>query len=432
MKFSGSSGGKIIGHCEREKNKDGEYLKYHSKSNIDLEKTHLNVYIVPNDEDAHKRYESRKEQVGVKRKDQVTMVDWVITLPKELNYLEYEQKVAFFKSCNDFVAQRYGENNLIGCFMHFDESQPHAHIPFLPVKEEKFNCKNVLNRRDLSSFHEDLTRHLQNDKTLDFRIEKEFILNGKTKTNKETEELKAEQEQEITALKEEKAELQSEVAQLKNEVSSFADFRFFNTEVEEVQEIEIPTPKTSILGGKISYTPEEHSILEKAFSSLKSAIKSLKDKVTEQKQEIMELKSNNLDKYKENQQLQAQIGVLKGDKERLQLRYEKLKGTAWVKEKDDLLEENKSLKAENEALKEKASKEYDRGYFNGRKSRADEVKELKEDNEWLKKVKEKITYTLGVALGTQDKTELKDYHDRVHKQGKYEIKQRDRGWDMER
>ena len=433
LKCNSSSAGHIIGHCEREKDKNGEFLKYHTKSNIDADLTHLNITLsADKSKSVRERYKERVSDIGIKRKDQVTMVDWVVTLPKELSGLSYEDQQAFFRSSAQFVAERYGQDNFMGAFMHFDESTPHVHIAFTPVRDNKFQAKNILNRKDLAKFHEDLVKHLQNDKALSFTVEKEYILNGITATNKSTEELKAEQKQEIEFLEERKFDLETEVKSLENKASTFSAAEKVEEELKEPLESELPEPKNNFITASKTYSDEQHKSLMDLIKSLKEAVLSLKDKVKEQYSEIMELKSRNIDLYRENNSLKVEIGKLKGENERMHNRYEKLKDTAWVKEKTDLLDANNSLQGENKELKEKALSEYDRGYYNARKERADEVKTLKAENDRLENVKERLFKTIEKATGI-NREEALDFHQKVHKLGKYKPQpQKDRGWDIER
>lgn len=430
LKCSGSSAGHIIGHCEREKDKNGQYLKYHTKSNIDPEKTHLNVTLCADqNKKVKERYQDRVAEIGIKRKDQVTMVDWVVTLPKELKDLSYDDQKAFFHSAAEFVAERYGIDNFMGAYMHFDESTPHVHIAFTPVKEDKFQCKNILNRKDLSSFHEDLARHLEKD--LSFTVKKEYILNGITATNKATDELKAEKKQEIEQLESRKVELECDVRELENKASTFSEVEKVEEEVEENLERELPEPKSSMLSSNKTYTDEQHNDLMDIIKSLKSAILSLKDKVKEQYNEIWRLKDRNVELYKENKGLQAEVSRYRGENERLHNRYEKLKGTAWVKEKDELLSANQSLSAENKELKEEIEKAYMRGRDEVTIEKRAQIKELKEENKRLGRVRERLFTTLEKATG-YNRDEALDYHQKVHKLGKYKPQQRQKDWDIER
>lgn len=91
------------------------------------------------------------------------MCDWVVTLPKDFNGSSRE----FFTHVTDFLNTRYGAENCIGAFVHKDEKQPHLHYSFIPVSKdknpaheqsEKVCAKEVLTRKELTSFHDELQR----------------------------------------------------------------------------------------------------------------------------------------------------------------------------------------------------------------------------------------------------------------------------------
>lgn len=85
---------------------------------------------------------------GSKREaEAVTCCSWVITLPKEVSdystvgkdeiiRLHPDEEKQFFQGALDFVAKRYGEENIVHAKVHYDEGgQPHIHIYFVPRKE---------------------------------------------------------------------------------------------------------------------------------------------------------------------------------------------------------------------------------------------------------------------------------------------------------
>src|SRR5699024_11833664 len=73
----------------------------------------------------------------------------------------------FFEETYDFLSERYGEENVLAGVVHNDETTPHMHFAFMPVtydekrEREKVSAKEVLNRNELKSFHQDLDNHLK-------------------------------------------------------------------------------------------------------------------------------------------------------------------------------------------------------------------------------------------------------------------------------
>jgi hypothetical protein len=179
-KFKGAAAAHIIGHCERERSNEG-YLKYHNGSEIDENRTKLNVSFY--DQSGHKMLKNRLEEVAPKRrKDAVTMVDWVVTLPEQLFDYSREQQLDFFYAVKDFLDRRYGEKNCCGAYIHFDETTPHLHYTFVPVVSdpenghEKLCCKDLMRKAELNAFHRELDREMAEKYGL-----KGLILNGKTR-----------------------------------------------------------------------------------------------------------------------------------------------------------------------------------------------------------------------------------------------------------
>lgn len=66
-----------------------------------------------------------------KRKDLNTMIEWVVTLPKNV---PTEKERDFFDSVIKFTTQRYGVGNFVGAAIHRDEptARPHIHLDFVP------------------------------------------------------------------------------------------------------------------------------------------------------------------------------------------------------------------------------------------------------------------------------------------------------------
>ena len=78
--------------------------------------------------------------------------------------------------------KRYGKENAVCAVVHYDETTPHLHYAFIPVtfdekkQREKVSAKEVLNRKDLQSFHDDLDKHLKEN----LPFYEKGILNNKT------------------------------------------------------------------------------------------------------------------------------------------------------------------------------------------------------------------------------------------------------------
>ena len=173
--------------------------KIANPSNKDIlpELSHLNYSLLPERDgmEAYRCYKERISELYVLQRDDVKpLAGWVVTLPKEIADAEEERR--FFACAFDFLSARYGERNVVQAMVHYDEGvrrklrddegnpiydesgkpvlelvagQPHLHFLFIPAvpdlnpkhgKAEKVCAKDVLTKRDLRTFHDDLQKHL--------------------------------------------------------------------------------------------------------------------------------------------------------------------------------------------------------------------------------------------------------------------------------
>lgn len=89
------------------------------------------------------------------RKDANVIGDWVVTLPKNCPRGDARK---FFETAVDVCRARYGAENVLGGFVHMDETTPHVHVPVVPVKDGRIRAAKVFTRSDLQRFHKDLGR----------------------------------------------------------------------------------------------------------------------------------------------------------------------------------------------------------------------------------------------------------------------------------
>lgn len=168
-KYAASASGHMLSHYDRSKD--------NLSGNIDPSRTHLNYNLAPDHGMSQLDFiHQRMSEVRVhKRADVNVMCDWVITLPKEITSMRTDIHMTpnqdlvsrlFFERSYEFLANRYGEKNVISAYVHRDETSDHMHFAFVPVTEdkkrggEKLSAKEVITRADLRTFHEDLERHL--------------------------------------------------------------------------------------------------------------------------------------------------------------------------------------------------------------------------------------------------------------------------------
>lgn len=133
-----------------------------SNKNVDPSRTFLNENLIAAKGDPETVLKKRLEEIHVmNRSDIVILASWVFTLPKDCT-----DEQLFFQCVVAFLSERYKQENVIGAFVHRDESQPHLHFLFTPSTydtkkmREKLCANEVLTRNDLRTIHKDLQEYL--------------------------------------------------------------------------------------------------------------------------------------------------------------------------------------------------------------------------------------------------------------------------------
>ena len=226
-KYNQKGLGNLLSHYERKNNK---YRKY-SNENIDKEKTFLNYNLAPeHTEGLYKFIKNRVTELNIsKRKNAIWACDWCLTVPE--NIKDDKSKCdSFFKASYIFLEKRYGKENVVSAFCHFDEITPHLHFCFIPVVKkqisefdkgilksetiEKVIAKECINRVELQTIHADLQRHLDSELTFSSKV-----INGATKgKNLSVKELKvkSELEKEIKEKSEQLEKMKKDIMTLSN------------------------------------------------------------------------------------------------------------------------------------------------------------------------------------------------------------------------
>lgn len=177
QKFTKGSVAGMSTHIERK-------TVQHSNPDIDSERSYLNYDLCEKEGDMNQRLAERLNEVHcLNRADVKIMADWVVTLPERMTYLPDESQRAFFEETYAFLKSRYQQENVLTATVHNDETTPHMHFAFIPVsfdtkrQREKVSAKEILNRKELQSFHQDLDLHLKEQIP---EIYKGGIINGET------------------------------------------------------------------------------------------------------------------------------------------------------------------------------------------------------------------------------------------------------------
>lgn len=186
------SGG-AVGVLRHDERTETDEVQSRKNECIDSSRTHLNYNLAsPRKGKLMDHISSVCNENGVnlsKRKDLNVMCSWVITAPKSV---PSEQLDLFFKTCYDFLEERYGKKYTLSACVHLDETTPHLHYCFIPVGYDKKNdrftvsSKLVVTRTELRNFHSDLSMRMEQVFGRDIGIQNEATKDG----NMTTQELK--------------------------------------------------------------------------------------------------------------------------------------------------------------------------------------------------------------------------------------------------
>lgn len=160
-KFSRGSVNGLSIHIERK-------TVTHSNKDIDPERSYLNYDLCQKSGDMNERLARRLKNVHCLNRENVkVMADWIVTLPETMKDSPREDQRIFFETTYTFLADRYGQENVLAGVVHNDETTPHMHFAFIPVtfdqkkQREKVSAKEVLNRKELLAFHKELDTYLK-------------------------------------------------------------------------------------------------------------------------------------------------------------------------------------------------------------------------------------------------------------------------------
>ncbi len=245
QKSTKSQVGGLTRHYERFKKENGKYIKFNNQE-IDITKSHLNYNLATHQNLKQLDFiKKRTAEVNCpNRKEINVMCSWVITKPKEL---DPDEQDLFFQEIYKFLENRYGAENVISSYVHLDETTPHMHFAFVPIKfdekKEKYKvcAKEVVNRQDLRTFHKDLAKYMEKIFKRDIGLLNESTRDG----NKTVVELKKE------TYMNKASELNKLIATLDKTIHR----------IDEIKELD--KLKKKALGGNIKLSNEQYELLFK-------------------------------------------------------------------------------------------------------------------------------------------------------------------------
>lgn len=124
----------------------------HSNPNIDHSKRGDNAEFIKHGSyraEVNDRIERFRKSDRKVRKDAVVLVEGVMTAsPEFFEGKSRDEVMAFFRDGFDFMKSEVGEGNMVHFTVHMDESTPHAHFGFTPIKDGTLSWKNYFDGRD--------------------------------------------------------------------------------------------------------------------------------------------------------------------------------------------------------------------------------------------------------------------------------------------
>lgn len=150
-------------HNQREK-------KSETNPDIREEDKHLNYDFIHGDKQIDYKQQiqhviAKNVKPGKKiRKDAVLVTEFLVTSDKPFfDKLSPDEQKRYFETTKDFLAKRYGEQNLVYATVHNDEKTPHMHVGIVPLTEDgRLSAKEVVgNRMQLVKLQDDFNAHVK-------------------------------------------------------------------------------------------------------------------------------------------------------------------------------------------------------------------------------------------------------------------------------
>lgn len=134
------------------------------RTNPDIhpERTDQNYHVISCDNYAGRIKQLITEQATetkTVRKDAVVYCSFIITSDHETMAAmsEGEQKL-FFNAAANWIAKRYGSENIVNATVHMDETTPHMHIGIVPVKDNRLSAKALFDKKELTAIQTEFAR----------------------------------------------------------------------------------------------------------------------------------------------------------------------------------------------------------------------------------------------------------------------------------
>ena len=151
-KYKGPEISGIEAHNERTKE------KYASNPDVDHTRTHLNFHLIKPERKYRAESEKQIAEAGCRtRSDSVRVVEALITATPEFFKGKKRAEIKeFFSEALEFIKQNQAPETIISAVVHLDEKNPHMHLCFVPLTEDKrLSAKEILgNKKKLTQWQD--------------------------------------------------------------------------------------------------------------------------------------------------------------------------------------------------------------------------------------------------------------------------------------
>ena len=158
-KYKGPEISGIEAHNERTKE------KYASNPDIDHTRTHLNFHLIKPERKYRAESEKQIAEAGCRtRSDSVRVVEALITATPEFFKGKKRAEIKeFFSEALEFIKQNQAPETIISAVVHLDEKNPHMHLCFVPLTEDKrLSAKEILGNKKKLTQWQDTPHNLRN------------------------------------------------------------------------------------------------------------------------------------------------------------------------------------------------------------------------------------------------------------------------------
>lgn len=157
-KYRGPEISNIEAHNERTKE------NYASNPNIDKSRSHLNFHLIEPKGKYRRLAEQQIKEAGCRtRSDSVRLVEALVTATPEFFKCKKKAEIrAYFQEALDFIQRHQDPKTIISAAVHMDEANPHMHLSFVPLTEDKrLSAKEIVeNRKELVQWQDRFWEHM--------------------------------------------------------------------------------------------------------------------------------------------------------------------------------------------------------------------------------------------------------------------------------